>query len=561
MPHISVLNACANNLKKVSLMLPLNKWITFVGKSGSGKSTLADVILEGSLSENDCVHIPSGIKSALFRQKFPIPHGDKTAADYLGFEVAPSLRTLGDFLRIKSDSRKIAFFTAKIFGLEYLQGNVPLYKLSFTTFNKVRFVKFLLESNADLLIIDELASGMSYQEAKLSSEVLKEAVKRGCSVIAIEHSLPMIEASDYIVEMGPGAGTEGGTVIFSGDINDYLKSKHYISILSNAFNVLPVRKIDHRLIKIEEVDYHNLQLRNFSMPINCIVNICGLSGSGKTSLLDVIYRALDKSADAWQKRTGIKGEVKGKAYIRRPHIVDQTPIGNNSMSTPATYTKIMDILRDMFSQLPESKNRGYSVSEYSYKSKGRCVQCGGRGVREKSLGEEIIFELCPMCKGRRYKNDINEITIDGMSIGDMLQIPCVDLAKKNLKRTNLIEKLNFIIDVGLSYLTLGQPSLSLSGGESQRIKITKELAKKLGDRSLFILDTPSRGLHPDDFNKVFTMLRRLTEKNNSILMADNSPYFIRNSDWLIILDKNSVIFQGLPSSLPANISRRFGIRN
>ena len=561
MSHISVINACTNNLKNVSLMLPLNKWITFIGKSGSGKSTLADVILGGSLSENDCVRIPSGLRAALFRQKFSIPRGDKTIFDYLGFEHKTSLRTLGDMLRIKCDSRKIAVFTAKTFSLECLHGDVPLYNLSLTTFNKVRFIKFLLENNADLLIIDELASGMSYQEAKLSSMVLKEAVKKGCSIIAIEHSLPMVEASDYIVEMGPGAGIDGGMVIFSGDINEYLKSKHYISVLSNAFNVLPERKIDHRLIRIEEINYHNLQLKNFSMPTNCIVNICGLSGSGKTSLLDVIYRALDKSADAWQNRTGIKGEVKGKAYIRRPHIVDQTPIGNNAMSTPATYTKIMDILRDMFSQLPESKNRGYSVAEYSYKSKGGCTQCGGRGVKERNIGEEIIFEPCPACKGRRYKDDINGITIDGLSIGDMLQLPCGDLAKKDLKRASLIEKLNFIVDVGLSYLTLGQPSLSLSGGESQRIKITKELAKKLGDRSLFILDTPSRGLHPDDFNKVFTMLRRLTEKNNSILIADNSPYFMRNADWLIILDKNLVIFQGLPSALPAEISRSFGIRD
>ena len=496
MSYISVINACANNLKNVSLMLPLNKWITFVGKSGSGKSTLADVILEGSLSENDCVHIPSGLRTALFRQKFSIPHGDKTIADYFEFKEKTSSITIGDFLRIKTDSRQIAVFTAKIFSLEDLQGNVPLCELSLTTFNKVRFVKFLLESNADLLILDELASGISYQEAKLSSMAVREAVKRGCSVIAIEHSLPMIEASDYIVEMGPGAGTYGGTVIFSGDINEYLRSKHYRSILSNAFYVLSARKIEHRLIKIDEIDYHNLHLRNFSMPTNCIVNICGLSGSGKTSLLDVIYRALDKSSEAWQNRTGIKGQVKGKAYIRRPHIVDQTPIGNNSMSTPATYTKIMDILRDMFSQLPESKKRGYSVSEYSYKSKGGCVQCGGKGVQERSIGEEIIFEPCPVCKGRRYKDDINRITIDGLSIGDMLQIPCEDLAQKILKRAILTEKLNFIVDVGLSYLTLGQPSPSLSGGESQRIKITRELAKKLGDRSLFILDTPSRGLHP-----------------------------------------------------------------
>lgn len=219
----------------------------------------------------------------------------------------------------------------------------------------------------------------------------------------------------------------------------------------------------------------------------------------------------------------------------------------------------MDILRNIFAQLPESQVRGYSVSEYSYNSIGGCIQCRGRGVNEIVIGEETIFKPCSACNGSRYRDEINEIAIDGLSIGAMLQSPCGALVQQCSNRKVLTEKLNFIVDVGLSYLTLGQPSPSLSGGESQRIKITKELAKKLGDRSLFILDTPSRGLHPSDFDKVFIMMRRLVAKNNSMLIADNNPYFVRNADWIVVLDENHVAFQGYPSKLPLELISKLGL--
>lgn len=562
MRQIKIANANANNLKNVSLELPLNQWITFVGKSGSGKSTLADVILGGYLSKQANVCVP--VEVALFRQKVSIPNSSQTVSAYLGLHKQAIGNPIGEamsgFLYGGSAAKsELLSDAAKTMGIASLPCNTAISELSLTSFNKVRFIKFLLENTAELLIIDELASGMCYAEATSVAKVLRKIVEEGYSVIAIEHSLPMIEASDYIVEMGPGAGVEGGTVIFAGSISIYLQSNQYQDMLSDVSNILPPNKTERKKIKIEKINFRNLQLSNFSMPTNCIVNVCGVSGSGKTSLLDIVFRAFDKSTNAWKNRTGIDGEVGGKAYIRRPHFVDQTPIGSNSLSTPATYTKIMDILRNMFAQLPESYARNYSVSEYSYNSYGGCYQCGGKGVREVAIGDEIIFEPCSACHGSRYRDEINEIVIGGLSIGAMLQLPCGALTQQCPGRKTLVEKLNFLVDVGLSYLTLGQPSPSLSGGESQRIKITKELAKKLGDRSLFILDTPSRGLHPSDFNKVFMMMRRLVAKNNSILIADNNPYFVRNADWLIVLDGNCIAYQGNPSKLPVNLISKLGL--
>jgi excinuclease ABC subunit A len=562
MQYIKIANANANNLKNVNIKLPLNQWITFAGKSGSGKSTLADVIFDGQMFGSENVHVPVAV--SLFRQKVSIPGGNQTIFAYLGIRKRLKAISLGEVLseyinENRLSNKELLIYAAKTMGIAFLQCDTPLSELSLTTFNKVRFIRFLLKNTAELLIIDELASGMCYAEARSIAMVLREIVKAGYSIIAIEHSLPMIEASDYIVEMGPGAGVEGGTVTFAGKTDDYLKSEHYKCILANISNKLSSNKIDRKQLKIENIDYHSLRLSKFSMPTNCIVNVCGLSGSGKTTLLDIVFRAFDKSANAWKNRAGINGEISGKAYIRRPHFVDQTPIGSNSMSTPATYTKIMDILRNIFAQLPESQVRGYSVSEYSYNSIGGCIQCRGRGVNEIVIGEETIFKPCSACNGSRYRDEINEIAIDGLSIGAMLQSPCGALVQQCSNRKVLTEKLNFIVDVGLSYLTLGQPSPSLSGGESQRIKITKELAKKLGDRSLFILDTPSRGLHPSDFDKVFIMMRRLVAKNNSMLIADNNPYFVRNADWIVVLDENHVAFQGYPSKLPLELISKLGL--
>lgn len=563
MPHIKITNANSNNLKNVNLELELNKWISFVGKSGSGKSTLAaNVIFGGYLSKQDNIIVPVDVD--LFRQKVSIPNNAQTIASYIGWRKQSTMLTLKDELlnrRINEDgvSLDVLLYALKTLAIDLLHGDTPITALSLTTFNKVRFIKFLQKTTAKLLIIDELASGMSFAESKQTATILRKLIENDYSIITIEHSLPMIEASDYIVEMGPGAGVDGGMITFSGATNNYIETERYKEIKSQMLLLLPQNTVERRLLKIENINYNNLNLPIFSMPTNCIVNVCGTVGSGKTSLLDIVFRAFDKSANAWKNRTGVDGEISGKGYIRRPHLVDQTPIGNNSMSTPATYTKIMDILRDLFAQLPESQAKKYTVSQFSYNSDGSCPKCGGKGVEEIKVDEETIFKPCGGCRGSRYCDEIDAIMIDGLSIGAMLKLPCGVLAQKCPDRKTLVEKIGFIVDVGLSYLTLGQPSPSLSGGESQRIKITKELAKKLGDRSLFILDTPSRGLHADDLGSVFAMLRRLVAKNNSMLIADNNPFFVRNSDWVIVLDENRLAYQGYPSMIPKKYIAQLGL--
>ena len=215
MQYIKIANANANNLKNVNIEFPLNQWITFVGKSGSGKSTLADVIFSGHVFGNENVHVP--VEVSLFRQKVSIPSGNQTIFAYLGIRKRLKSISLSEVLseyinENRFSHKELLIHAAKTMGIAFLQCNTPLSELSLTTFNKVRFIRFLLKNTAELLIIDELASGMCYAEARSTAMVLKEIIKAGYSIIAIEHSLPMIEASDYIVEMGPGAGVEGGTV-------------------------------------------------------------------------------------------------------------------------------------------------------------------------------------------------------------------------------------------------------------------------------------------------------------------------------------------------------------
>lgn len=562
---ISIKNAKVNNLKNVNVDIPLNQLVVFVGKSGSGKSTLAaDVIIGGFLTKNENTLVPE--EPALFRQRVSIPSGNMTVAHFLNHSIPVKDECVSRRLIsiVKSGNRRIlALLTdiAAILEMDGINCGKCVSELSLTIFNKIRFLKFLEESTAKLLIIDELAAGMSYAEARKVVLVFRKLVNAGYSVLAAEHSMPIIDASDYVVEMGPGAGTKGGSVVFSGVTSDYKKTKGYRAAAAATSQRLAERKIERRTLKIENINFRNLNLRAFSVPSNCIVNICGLAGTGKSSLLDIIYRAYDKSASAWKNRQGIDGKIGGKSYVRRPHFVEQTPIGANSMSTPATYTKIMDILRDMFAQSDDSVLNGYTASDFSYNSDGGCKTCGGKGVRELSISNETVFNSCSACKGSRYRDDVNKVLLRGMSIGRMLSLPCGDLIECKFDRKTLMEKIGFIVDVGLSYLTLGQPSPTLSGGESQRIKITKELAKKLGDRSLFLLDTPSRGLHATDFERIFLVLRKLVSKNNSVIIGDNNPYFIRNADWVVYLDNNGIAYQGPSSKLPEKMTKTLGMES
>ena len=562
MQYISVQNANTNNLKNICTKIPLGQMVAFVGKSGSGKSTLATEIIRGYLSKLSGVVVPT--EPALFRQRVSIPKNDTSnVSRFLCGKCNVADGSVAELLQMTCDANlrvdvKLSDLAVTL-GVSMIAGNKRISELSLTTFNKIRFLKFLSATRAKLLIVDEMAAGMSYAEAKNVVAVFRKLIAAGYSLITIEHSLPIIFASEYIVEMGPSGGSGGGYITFSGTNQKYRKTQGWKNLIRSISVELPRNNVARKLLKINKINHHGLRVSEFSIPSNCIINVCGLAGTGKSTLLDVVFRAFDKSTSAWKNREGIEGEIGGKGYIRRPYFIDQSPIGINPTSTPATYTKIMDILRNIYVQSITSKSKGLTVSDFSYLSSGKCSVCGGKGDIELAIGDEMVYEPCGTCKGHRYRKDISEVLVNGLSIGDALKLPCGDLKKYFHEKSTISSKIGFIIDVGLSYLTLGQPSSSLSGGESQRIKITKELAKKLGDRCLFILDTPSRGLHVNDFDGVFFLLRKLVTKNNSLILSDNNPYFIRNSDWVVYLDNGRVVYQGTPEKIPRRIIETLGI--
>jgi excinuclease ABC subunit A len=568
MPNIiTVTNASKNNLKNVSVSLPLPQYIAFVGMSGSGKSTLAvDVIFEAYFTKNETVSIP--VKPALFRQKdsgysqkislFQYLSGS-TSGKTQKISLTSFIDTLPPSVRFTHEQLKKI---ATQLDIDKVSINKSISEMSMAEYNKCRFIKLLLSSDAELFIVDEIGAGLSFAESILTANALKYIVSLGYSVIAIDHSLPIISASDFIVELGPLAGDNGGEIMFSGTTKKFKETKSWKNMLTACNQHITTKGCSGKKIKISDINFHSFSHMDVTIPLNGIVTICGRSACGKSSLLDIISRAYDKSSNAWKNKDGINGIVDGKNYIRRPHIIDQKPLGINVTSTPATYTKILDALRNIYTHLPSAVKAGLTSSDFSYNTNGKCGACKGRGYIETEVDDEKLFKPCPECHGRRYNAVIDAIKDNGYSIGELLMLSAgklYSIYRNDTKKKIVAEKIGFINEVGLSYLTLGQPSGTLSGGESQRIKMTEELAKKLGDRSLYLLDTPSKGLHVEDMPCIMSVLKKLVSKNNSVILAENHPFFVNNSDWIIYLDEGAILYSGLPAEMPEKYKKNIGL--
>lgn len=566
MDKIIVNRATANNLKDISIEIPLNKYVAFVGKSGSGKSTLAvDVILAGYYKNNKNVVIP--LRPVLFKQKVSVPSQRCSLIKFIfGKDI-----TEGKDLSIAEYFKNIAhvylspedlLLIVKKLDIDNISISSDIGTMSLTMYNKIRFIKMLISSDAKLFIIDELCAGMMFSEAKNIAQIYSFLISKGITVIAIEHSLPVIAAAEYIVELGPGAGRNGGQVVFNDDISLYKNTASWKTFVSSYKQVADISKMSKKILKIDAIIHNNLKIFELKIPLGGIIAICGSMASGKSSLLEMLFKSLDKSADAWKNREGLEGEISGKNYIRRPYIIDQTPIGDNSMSTPATYTGIMNTLRDMFFSSEANQSVKLNKSDFSYNSTGKCKHCGGKGYFESKFDGENVFIPCDKCGGMRFDDKANLVSMYGYNIGQFISLSCEDayiLLDDNKVNNSIKQKLGFLKSVGLSYLCLGQPSGTLSGGESQRIKITKELSKKLGDRCLFLLDNPSKGLFVTDLYDVMNMLKMLASKNNSIVIAENNPLFVQNSDWIIYLESGKSVYEGKPKDMPINLKKQLGI--
>jgi excinuclease ABC subunit A len=386
-------------------------------------------------------------------------------------------------------------------------------KMSLGQFNFDKLKKKLaLIHKDDLLIVDEPCAGFCAKERQKILKMLQSKVKLGYSIIAVEHNREIITNADYIIELGPGSGRYGGKLIFEGTLNQFKKSgtvtaKHLFDLKKKSLiqeNETKGNKI--AISKISAGDFKNF---TFTFPLNKVVCLTGCSGSGKSTLLDVAYRALFKGANAWKIRLKTV-HVSGKANVRRSFIVPQSPIGDHRSSTLATYTNVWNNIREIFTNEKKSKQLKLSKSDFI--------------LSKRILDGESDFskEVLQVRFQKKTINDVSKMTID----------EALELFKKD---SLIVRKLMFLQEVGLGYLVLGQKSNSLSGGEAQRVRMAKILSKKLGDRSVYIFDTPSRGLHLKDIPVLIKVFKKIISKNNTILIADNREEVFENCDYRISL--------------------------
>ena len=564
--YVSVENIQINNLKNITVDIPLNKFVVFSGKSGSGKSTLAiEAIYYGSKRHNPNVYVP--VEADALCQGIRIPDTPIEVGKYLiENSIYDALNTLAE-LFFSSDvslPRDILKDVLQLLHLELVSPRKTLNSMSLNEYNKCRLLKLLISSPAKLLIIDEMGSSLTYNECSDLIKLYKILIKAGYSIFAIEHSIQMLMRSDYIINMGPGAGFNGGEVTFEGVPEEFYKKEIWTDIVKTV-SEKPKDYFDKKKkLYVSGVKNDNICENELTIPLYNVVVICGKTASGKTRLLDYIFRICDKSSNAWKYRADIAEDIKGKRYIRRPYIISQEPIGNNPTSTPATYTGIMDMLREIYFLTKDNEKKGLTLSDFSYNASGKCPFCKGKGYFEMRIGDEILFDRCEHCGGYRFNERTLAVLEHGKNIGEILNTTFDDVYNlyfEDVSKSGIVKKIGFIKDVGLGYLELGQPSGTLSGGESQRIKITKELAKKLGDKCLFILDSPSRGLHTLDVPLLMRALRKLVEKNNSVVIADNNPYVIKNADWVILLESGKIVYQGKPKDISKQYNEMLGLDN
>ncbi len=381
-------------------------------------------------------------------------------------------------------------------------------KLSLGQYNRNQLNKILRKlEKGDLLILDEPCAGLTSNESKDILSLLKKLVLEGISVIVIEHSREVIEGSDYIIELGPQSGKYGGEIMFQGSKDKFQKSKTLTSQWLSKRTKNHKRNLKKSGITIRGINSNHFKNYTLNFPLYSLTCINGQTATGKTTLIDYAYRSLFKGKNAWQIRKGIdSSNVRGKQNVRRSYLVDQNPIGNHPTSRVSSYLNICPTLRNLYAEL----SNGLKPSDFV-------------------VTRDIIENKKP------FPKKVLKVRYKGVNYAD-LQNLTVDEAIETFSDFPLIlRKLSFLQEVGLGYLTLGQPSKSLSGGEAQRIRLAKVLTKKLGDRCVYILDTPSKGLHISDFNTLLKIFRRIIGKNNTILIADNKIEIINGSDHTISL--------------------------
>ncbi|TMA95623.1 MAG: excinuclease ABC subunit A [Deltaproteobacteria bacterium] len=449
-------------------------------------------------------------------------------------------------------------------GLDYLSLDRSSVTLSGGELQRVRLATQIGSGLAGVLyVLDEPSIGLHQKDNAQLVALLKQLRNMGNSVVVVEHDPETILAADYVIDMGPGAGIHGGHVVAQGSPSEIIHDGRSLTgrYLARTLKISPAVQRHMgtgRSLTIKSASARNLKNITVEIPIGAMTCVTGVSGAGKSTLvMELLYHGVAQRLQKLRVNDLAFSDLVGWKNFDRVIGVDQTPIGRTSRSNPATYTGVYDHLRDLFAQLPEARLRGYKAERFSFNvSGGRCEACGGEGItRVEMYFLPELFLTCAVCKGRRYNRETLQVKYKGLSISDILDLT-VDQALELLNNMPPIyDRLRILREVGLGYLRLGQSATTLSGGEAQRIKLARELARKSTGRSLYMLDEPTTGLHFDDVKKLLELLNRLTDLGNTIVVVEHNLDVIKCADYVIDLGPEGgarggeVVAQGTPEEI------------